>query len=218
MTDQASNQSSDRPASDGPDQQSNDERDGRQVHTPEREIPSRPDPNRMFSRHSPVEKSDAALVSRDYQPRTGGPELVASWPLGPTPAQTGPGGDDWEVTDSDYVTLQKNFFTTPYVAPIECSILYLNFCGRAHTESDGDTLTLGLTTDHLKLSGEPYETAIDLSTVEGEYFLSPLIEFAPDVGDYEPGHDIVSGYELRAKVSGGTGYIDQGTAVQLWSE
>jgi hypothetical protein len=176
------------------------------------------DPNRMLSRRSPVGQSRPSTVSRDYQPRTGGPELVASWPLGAPPSQTEPGGEDWEVTDSEYVTLQKNYLNVPYVAPIECSILYLNVCGRAATSADDETLTLGLTTDHLEVSGEPYETSIDLSAADGEYFLTPMIEFAPDTGEYEPGHDIVSGYELRAKVSGGTGHVDQGTAVQLWSE
>lgn len=172
----------------------------------------------MLSRRSPVGQSRPSTVSRDYQPRTGGPELVASWPLGPTPSQERPGDESWTVTDPEFVTLQKNFVTIPYAAPIEHSILYLNACGRASTSSEEATLTLRLTTDHLELKGEPYETSIDLSAVDGEYFLTPMIEFAPDTGEYEPGHDIVAGYELRAKVSGGTGYVDQGSAVQLWSE
>ena len=192
--------------------------DKRKLNGPERGVGSRQDPNRMLSRRSPVTESDTALVSRDYQPRVGGPELVASWPLGPTPAQTSPGDSDWEVTKTDYIPLQKNLLTLPYVAPIECSILYLNFCGRARTSSDDAALRLRLTTDHVEYSGEPYETTIGVSDEDGEYFLSPMVEFAPDTGDYKPGHDIIAGYEFEAKVSDGTGYVDQGTAVQLWSE
>lgn len=215
MPDRATDQQSDGHRSDGPD--STIRIGDREVHVPG-DVVAISDTNRMLSRRSPVGRSRPSTVSRDYQPRTGGPELVASWPLGAPPSQTEPGDGEWEVTDSEYVTLQKNFITVPYAAPIECSILYLNVCGRASTSADDETLTLELTTDHLDVSGEPYETAIDLSTADGEYFLSPMIEFAPDTGEYEPGHDIVSGYKLRAKVSGGTGSIDQGTAVQLWSE
>lgn len=190
----------------------------KELQGPERGVESHRDPNRMLSRRSPVTESDAALVSRDYQPRVGGPELVASWPLGPPPSQTGPGDDDWEVTAPDYVALQRNYLTVPYVAPLGCSILYLNVCGRARTSAGDATLTLRLTTDHLECSGEPYETTIRISDADGDYFLSPMVEFAPDTGDYKPGHDIVAGYEFGAKTSGGSGYVDQGSAVQLWSE
>lgn len=194
------------------------QRGDRELHVPEAAIRAESDPNRMLSRRSPIGRSRPSLVSRDYQPRTGGPELVASWPLGPTPTQSGLGDHPWEVAETEYVTLQKNFLALPFVAPIECSLLYLNFCGRGRTGPGDETLTLRLTTDHLERSGKPYETEIDLSDAEGEYFLSPMVEFAPDTGDYRPGHDIVSGYEFQAKVSGGTGYVDQGSAVQLWSE
>jgi hypothetical protein len=190
----------------------------RNLQGPERGVAPRRDPNRMLSRRSPVKQSDAALVSRDYQPRVGGPELVASWPLGPPPSQTGPGDDDWEVTAPDYVTLQRNFLTVPYVAPIDCTILYLNVCGRARTSAGDVTLTLRLTSDHVECSGEPYETTISVSDEGGDYFVSPMVEFAPDTGEYKPGHDIVSGYGFEAKVSDGSGYVDQGSAVQLWSE
>ncbi|WP_324760958.1 hypothetical protein [Haloarcula montana] len=195
-----------------------DEGGERELRGPDRSVESCRDPNRMLARRSPVGKSDSALVSRDYQPRVGGPELIASWPLGPTPSQTGIGDSDWEVTESEYATLQKNFLTLPYVAPIECSILYLNVCGRARTSSADTTLTFHLTTDHVEYSGEPYETAVELSDVDGDYFVSPMVEFAPDTGGYRHGHDIVAGYELEAKAVGETGYVDQGTAVQLWSE
>lgn len=216
MPNRAPDQQSDRHRTGGPD--STITIGDRTVHVPDRESDVSDDPNRMLSRRSPVGRSATSTVSRDYQPRTGGPELLTSWPLGPTPSQEEPGDVPWEVTDSDPVTLQKNFVTVPYAAPIEHSILYLNVCGRASTSSEEETLTLRLTTDHLEVSGEPYETSFDLSDTEGEYFLSPMIEFAPDTGEYEPGHDIVAGYELQAAVSGGVGRVEQGTAVQLWSE
>lgn len=208
-------------ARDEPDRSEDDETDGTgkpELRGQEPGVETRRDPNRMLGRRSPVGESDSALVSRDYQPRVGGPELVASWPLGPTPAQTSPGDEDWTVTSPDYVTLQKNCLQIPYVAPVECSILYLNVCGRGRTSSDDTVMTLHLATDHLTVDGEPYETTVELSAPESEYFVSPMVEIAPDTGDYDPGGDIVASYTFEAAVSGGTGYLDQGTAVQLWSE
>ncbi|MFC6976886.1 hypothetical protein ACFQL1_22745 [Halomicroarcula sp. GCM10025709] len=183
-----------------------------------RAVEQRRDTNRMLARRSPVEHSDSALVSRDYQPRVGGPELLASWPLGPPPAQAAPDDDAWRITESEPITLQRNYLPVAYVAPIGCSIAYLNVCGRAWTGSAGAELTLELTTDHVQRSGEPYETSVEISGEDADYVLAPMVEFAPDTGDYEPDGCVVAGYELRASVSGGIGFVDQGTAVHLWSE
>jgi hypothetical protein len=190
---------------------------GRRLRGQDAAVESRGDPDRMLARRSPVDHSDSALVSRDYQPRVGGPELLASWPIGPPPGQE-TGDEEWRITESEPTILQRNYLPVAYVAPIGCSIAYLNVCGRARTGSDDTVLTLELTTDHVRHGGEPYETTVEVSSEDSDYVISPMVEFAPDSGDYEPDGSIVASYELRASVSGGTGIVDRGTAVHLWSE
>lgn len=177
--------------------------------------------NRMHDQRSLVEQSDSALVSRSYQPRTGGPELVASWPLGPTPDQTEPGAEPWSISSTEYVQIQRNLFTLPYLGPIESSRIYLNVCGRGYIKGEECSLTLRLSCNNV--SGKAHRTMIELPNDESERFLSPMIEVAPDdpnaYGDHEfIGREMYSGYVLSAKVNDGIGFLDQGTSVQLWSE
>lgn len=171
-------------------------------------------PDRTLSRTSPLDGSASGLVSRDYRPRTGGPELVTSWPLGPAPGQDGPEVVDWELTGSDPVTIQRNLLSLPYVGGVDYAPLYLNVRGRVRLPP-GATLELTLRCTHL--SGKPYETTVWLD--ESDDFQSPFVEFVPDrPADYEPGGDTYAGYELRAAVDGDRAYVDQGTNVQLFSE
>lgn len=175
-------------------------------------------PDRTEPRRSPVDRSEAGLVSRDYQPRHGGPELVASWPLGPAPGQTEPGDVDWTVESEAFVQLQRNLTFTHFLGPIDYTKLYLGVRGRGRAE--GGTLTLRLETVHLE--GDAYETEIDLRNGEDEPFGTPMVEATPDARDYREhefiGREMYGGYVLSARVSGGVGYLDQGTAVHLWSE
>lgn len=176
--------------------------------------------NRIIERRDPTDHSDSGLLSRDYQPRYGSPELIASWPLGPTPGQTAPGNVEWTVTDDEFVQLQRNLTITPFVGPIEHSKIYLGIRGTGRVETDGETLTIRLETTHLE--GSEYETEIDLSNTSMQPFVTPMIEFAPDARDYRKhtyiGREMYGGYVLSAAVTGGTGYLDQGTSVHLWSE
>ncbi|WP_137287649.1 hypothetical protein [Halorussus salinisoli] len=184
-----------------------------------RGAPPRTAPNRQHDRRPPDEHSEAGLLSRDYQPRHGGPELIASWPLGPAPSQTEPGDVDWKVASQEPVQLQRNLTVNHFLGPIENAKIYAGVRGIARVEN-GETLTLSLETTHLK--GEEYETEIELTNVTTEPFLTPLVEFVPDANDYREhsfiGREMYGGYVLSAAVSGGTGYVDQGTAVHLWSE
>lgn len=175
-----------------------------------------PDPNRMLGRRSPVGQSESGLVSRDYQPRTGGPELIASWPLGSAPGQTEPGDVDWEVSTSEYVTLQKHTFTMPFVGPLDYAKIYLGVTGHARVDTEGETLSVELA--NRNLSGKPYEATAELGATELRPFASAMVEFAPETDEYDNEGRMYGGYELRAKVSDGVAYLDQGTAVQLWSE
>lgn len=175
--------------------------------------------DRMLSRPSPVGQSSSHLASRDYQPRTGGPELVTQWPLGPAPGQDGLGAPDWEVDVENYAVVQKNIFTVPYLPGLECSKLHLSVCGRGY--SDGGALSVLLENEHL--DGKPYETELSFDRDAPEYFHSPMVEFASDRREDYPHNysgrgDVYGGYRLLAKVESGTGYLDQGTCVQLWSE
>lgn len=172
----------------------------------------------MHSRRSPVEHSESSLASRDYQPRHGGPELITSWPLGPAPAQTEPGDVDWEVAGTG-VTIQKNTFTLPYLGGIDYAPIYLNAVG--HASVSGESLSLTLAATHV--SGPAQETTVELRNDEREPFTTSMIELTPETVDGEhPDYTIESkiygGYELGADVPGGVAHLDQGTAVQLWSE
>lgn len=175
--------------------------------------------NSMHERRDPIPESMSGLVSRDYHPRHGGPELIASWPLGPTPGQTAPGNVEWTVTSQTFVQLQRNLTVNHFLGPIEHSKIYAGVRGAAYIE-DGGTLELRLETTHLE--GEEYETTIALETAEMAPFITPMIEFTPDARDYREhtfiGREMYGGYVLSARVTDGTGYIDQGTAVHLWSE
>lgn len=175
--------------------------------------------DRMLSRRSPVGQSSSHLASRDYQPRTGGPELVTQWPLGPAPGQEGLSAPDWTIEVSEYAVVQTNIVNVPYLPGLECSKLYLSVCGRGYSE--GGTLSVRLENEHL--SGKPYETEVAFDEDEPEYFHSPMVEFASDrredyTHNYAGRGDVYGGYRLLAKVEAGTGYLDQGTSVQLWSE
>jgi hypothetical protein len=184
--------------------------------------PMQPDTaeNSILERRDPTEHSDSGLLSRDYQPRYGGPELIASWPLGPPPSQTEPGNVDWEVMNDEFVQLQRNLTVTPFVGPIEYSKIYLGVRGTGCVETEGETLSIRLETTHL--TGSEYETEIDVSNTSMQPFMTPMVEFAPDARDYREhtfiGREMYSGYVLSAAVTSGTGYLDQGTSVHLWSE
>jgi hypothetical protein len=176
--------------------------------------------NWTHPRRSPIDHSESGLVSRDYQPRHDGPELVASWPLGPSPAQTELGNVDWEITTEEPVQLQRNLTVNHFLGSIDYTTFYVGVRGSGRIDASGETLTLTLSTTHLE--GDEYETAIELTNTTDEPFITPLIEFTPDArvyGEHEfIGSEMYGGYVLSAAVSGGTGYLDQGTSVHLWSE
>jgi len=173
--------------------------------------------DRPLDRDSPIDRSASGLVSRDYRPRPRGPELLASGPLGTAPRQSEPGDGAWEITSDEYVTVQKHRLTLPYAGDIERTPLYLNLRGHARVAS-GATLTLHLRTTHLR-EGKPYDAEIELTHEDGDDFQTPFVEFAPErPGDYTDLGEVFAGYELRAKATGGTGYLDQGTSVILYSE
>ncbi|WP_254274415.1 hypothetical protein [Haloarcula marina] len=172
---------------------------------------------RTLDRPSPVERSPSGLVSRDYRPLTRGPDLIASWPLGPAPRQSEPGDVDWQIASEEYVTIQKNRLTLPYAGDVERAPLYLNVRGRVRV-TPGATLTVHLRTTHLR-EGKPYDVRITLSNDEADDFQTPFVEFAPErPGDYADLGEVYAGYELEAKVTDGNGYLDQGTSVALYSE
>jgi choline-sulfatase len=175
------------------------------------------DRNHMLSRRSPIGQSESGLASRDYQPRTGGPEVLASWPLGSPPDSTELGHHEWEVTETEYVPLQNALFSPPFMTGHNYSPAYLVVCGRGCVD-DGETLSIELSNE--TLSGKPYETEIELTNTDPRAFMTPLIEVTPDRPDYEskPWGPDYAEFRLSAKVSGGSGYLDPGTNVQLWSE
>jgi hypothetical protein len=169
----------------------------------------------LIERRSPLKGSDSGLASRDYAPLVGGPTLVASWPLGVPPSGRGT-GETWEVSGTDWETLQRNVLSAPQLGPLDHSPTYLVVCGRAHVDPGG-TLSLRLANRHL--SGKPYETTLDLESEESVTFSTPAVEFTPDRGVYEGSEARhYPEYALQATVSSGTGYVNAGTNVQLWSE
>lgn len=176
------------------------------------------DHTRMLGRRSPIHRSDSALVSRDYQPHHGGPELVTSWALGAPPTQTSIGDEPWEITSNEDVTLQKTILSPPYLTDPHFAPAYLVVCGQGHVGADGDVLHLSLS--NTSLSGKPYETEITLTNTAPAPFMTPLVEVTPDRADYE--HKAWGSsptmYVLSACVSGTVAYLDAGTNVQLWSE
>lgn len=176
--------------------------------------------NRMLERRPPTTSSSSGLASRDYRPRTGGPELVASWPLGPAPGQTEPGDDPWILEDRSFTLLKRTLLQLPYLGPIDYNKIYLNVRGRGHVESSAETVTLRLSNENL--SGKPYETEISLSNDESEPFILPMVDASPDGREYGShdfiGKEMYGGVSLEGKVSGGRAFLDQGTAIQLWSE
>jgi hypothetical protein len=186
----------------------------RVVHTPSFGM------DRMYERPVPMRRSDSGLASRDYRPRMGGPELVTSWPLGTAPGQTTPGDDEWVLTASEFTMLQRTLFQLPYLGPIDYNKMYLNVRGRGRVECSGATMTLRISNENL--SGKPYETEIDLTNTENEPFISPMVELTPDGDEYGThtfiGAEMYGGYTFEGKITDGSAYLDQGTAVQLWSE
>lgn len=206
---------------DDPDEQSVERPSPGEIHAHDSAVDGiAADRNRMLGRRPPTGTSDSGLVSRDYQPRTGGPELLASWPLGPAPSQEEPGDVDWVVRDKEYAVLQKNVFVMPYAGPVDYSMLYLCVCGWARV--DGADAELSLKLEHSDLSGKPYETTVPLANEDRTPFLSPMVELSPDSqGAWENFGNLskmYTGYVLSGKASGGVGYLDQGTNVQLWCE
>lgn len=185
------------------------------------DLPARSDvaDNRIVTRRDPVEQSESALVSRDYQPRHGGPELIASWPLGPAPRQSAPGDVDWEVRSETFTQLQRNLTVTHLLGPIEYTKLYAGVRGRGRVEGGGE---LALRLEPLHLEGEAFQTSIALTNDTDEPFVTPMVEFTPDARTYRDhefiGREMYGGYALSARAENGTGYLDQGTAVHLWSE
>lgn len=182
--------------------------------------PEQPDtnPNRFRDRRPPEAHSKKGLVSRDYQPRHGGPELITSWPLGVPPGQSSPGGDPWRIESEEFTQIQRNLTVNHFLGPIEYTKLYVGVRGRARVEAGG-TLTLRLEPIHLE--GDSYRTTIELTNEEDAPFMTPMVEFTPDARDYREhtfiGREMYGGYVLSAKVEDGVGYLDQGTAVNLWS-
>lgn len=176
--------------------------------------------NRMYDRPSPTDASDSGLASRDYRPRTGGPELITSWPLGPAPGQTEPGDADWKLTEPEFTTLGRTLLQLPYLGPIDYTKIYLNVRGRGRVEQPGAVLRLRISNE--ALTGKPYETEIELTNTETEPFISPMVELTPDGREYGEhefiGKEMYGGYTLEGKISEGSAYLDRGTAVQLWSE
>ena len=59
------------------------------------------------ARPSPLAASESGLASRDYRPRTAGPELVTSWSLGPAPSADGPDDADWRVERGEYDSYEE---------------------------------------------------------------------------------------------------------------
>lgn len=200
----------------GPDTTGGHSTSNEEAPTPQ--VPDTAD-NRIVDRRDPVPRSESGLLSRDYQPRSGGPELITSWPLGAPPEQGQPGGDPWRIRGEEFVQIQRNLTVNHFLGPIEFTKLYLGVRGRGHVK-DGGTLTLKLTQIHLE--GAEYETSIDLTNETEAPFMTPMVECTPDKRAYREhsfiGREMYGGYVLSAKATDGVGYLDQGTAVHLWSE
>jgi hypothetical protein len=118
------------------------------------------------------------------------------------------------------VTLQKNVLQQPYVGGIDYNPLYLNVIGWGEVSSEKTTLSVTL--EHAVLSGKPFETTFTLTNTDRAPFASTMIEMVSESEAAREQYDhltkVFSGYELSAAVEDGTGYLDQGTNVQLWSE
>jgi hypothetical protein len=171
-------------------------------------------PDRAAARPSPLAASASGLVSRAYRPRTAGPKLVTSWPLGPAPDAEGLDDADWTVESGDYVTLKRVQFSLPYLGDHDAAPLYLNVLGHVTVES-GATLSLWLEQRHL--DGEHYDVEADLRTTAE--FQLPMVEVAPDDPDaISQGREVYAGFDLRTRVEGGTATVDRATAVQLFTE
>jgi hypothetical protein len=170
--------------------------------------------NRTLDRRTPIEHSDSGLASRDYRPLVGGPKLISSWLLGVPPSDRGD-EETWEVVSREWVTLQRNVLSAPHLGTLDSAPTYLVVCGRCHV-AEGTTLTIQLSNRYL--SGKPYETTVTVNAEHSTPFCSPTVEFTPDRGVYEEadGRHFPE-YVLQAKVSSGTGYVNAGTNVQLWS-
>lgn len=165
-------------------------------------------------RPSPIDASESGLVSRDYRPRTPGPELVTSWPLGPAPTADSLDETDWQIETADYVSLQRVRLSLPYLGGHDFAPLYLNVVGHVTVETDA-TLSLWLTQRHL--DGEHYELNVDLARTGN--FQTPMIEVAPDDPEaIEQGREVYGGFTLRARVEDGSATVGSGTAVQLFTE
>jgi len=166
------------------------------------------------ARPSPLAASESGLASRDYRPRTAGPELVTSWSLGPAPSADGPDDADWRVERGEYVTLFETRFSLPHLGGHDFAPLYLNAVGHVAVDADA---TLSLWLDQRHLRGEAYEIEVALRRT-GD-FQTPMVEVAPDDPDaIRGGREVYGGVALRARVEDGTASVGRETAVQLFSE
>lgn len=192
----------------------------REIHAPGFGEESAYGTNRSINRPPTTEQSESGLVSRDYHPRTGGPELITSWPLGPAPSQNQPGEVMWTLENTEYCTIHSTLFQLPYLGPVDYNKIYLNVRGRGRVENKNTRLSLRVSP--INLSGKPYEAEIEITNTESEPFITQMAEVAPDGREYGEhefiGKEMYSGYELDVKVDGEQAYLHPGTAVQLWSE
>ena len=188
----------------------------RRVHGNDDELAApRADHNRMLGRRSPLGETETGLSSRQYEPRLGGPQLVASWRLGAPPTQSGIAEEPWEIRTAELTRLQTTILSPPYVTDPNHGPAYLVVCGQGWVDTADDVLRVALSNS--ALSGKPYETEISLENTEPRPFMTPLVELTPDRPDYETkawSNDPTK-YELAAA---GDGYLHPATNVQLWSE
>lgn len=190
-----------RPAEDGPSRPADAGDDDRQT-------------DADVVRPSPLAASESGLASRDYRPRTAGPELVTSWSLGPAPGADGPEDADWSVASGEYVTLFETRFSLPYLGGHDFAPLYLNAVGHVTVDTDA---TLSLWLDQRHLRGDAYEVEVDLRRT-GD-FQTPMVEVAPDDPDaVRGGREVYGGVALRGRVEDGTASVGRETAIQLFSE
>lgn len=123
------------------------------------------------------------------------------------------------MATKEFVTLQRNLTLTDFIGSIEYTRIYAGIWGRARV-SDGGRLTLRLRPIHLE--ADQYETTVKLVNSKERPFATPIVEFTLNTRDYREhsfiGQEMYGGYVLEARAESGTGFLDQGTAVYLWSE
>lgn len=204
--------------------QEKDPEDRRQSHSsdegpPESRMPDTAK-NRLHDRRPPDEYSRSGLVSQDYQPRHGGPELVASWPLGIPPGSPGPGvmtGASRARSSSSYSGISPSITFWPDRVHEALRRRQRPWSRRGRGDAYDPPRTRpprrGRVPDvhrPLKRGRRPVHDSD--GGVHARRVRLPrvrvLVHRPRDVG----------GYVLSAKVSGGMDYLDQRTSVSLWSE